>query len=485
MTFPAIPVAFTGPTPQRPGADLPQIAGPTGLAVQRFGALLAGLAPHAAQNGPLADAGLVGADPAQDPTTPQKGDVAQLAGAAEGPAQTNDAETADIFQGLGAPEGEENAPVLAPDLSVDLVPNTAFLVAPAQPLPHLPVGGAGDAFTHQDPQFGAPTLPVVGGAVAVVSAPGVEMPATPLPGGGQNLAQPSLLRPAHLAAGGSGPFGPLAPATMPLSTGAGTGTGDALGLWAAAPMADGDYTQYAPPPPLAPAAGASPNSAGQWPAAMAAPQPGLPLSAGPTAADGPQRPLAPAPGPMPAPPLPATIPVLGPENGPIAALDQGQTSRPNIAQTFPAPSPDYAKPLPPLHRPQERQRRWHRLRLCRPCPCKLRAGRPTRPPRRWCRQNWRRRRHRPRLTRQKPWYCPAAGRRPSRLMRRQRPQCPCTPKKTRWLRAPWLPRSWCRALVPLNRPHRAWKRRNRLQGTPLCPHPPCPHPPRWHRQCRK
>lgn len=347
MTFPAIPVAFTGPTPQRPGADLPQIAGPTGLAVQRFGALLAGLAPHAAQNGPLADAGLLGADPAQDPTTPQKGDVAQLAGAAEGPAQTNDAETADIFQGLGAPEGEENAPVLAPDLSVDLVPNTAFLVAPAQPLPHLPVGGAGDAFTHQNPQFGAPTLPVVGGAVAVVSALGVEMPATPLPGGGQNLAQPSLLRPAHLAAGGSGPFGPLAPATMPLSTG--TGTGDALGLWAAAPMADGDYTQYAPPPPaLAPAAGASPNSAGQWPAAMAAPQPGLPLSAGPTAADGPQRPLAPAPGPMPAPPLPAAIPVLGPENGPIAALDQGQTSRPNIAQTLPAPSPDYAKPLPPL-----------------------------------------------------------------------------------------------------------------------------------------
>ena len=110
MTFPAIPVAFTGPTPQRPGADLPQIAGPTGLAVQRFGALLAGLAPHAAQNGPLADAGLLGADPAQDPTTPQKGDVAQLAGAAEGPAQTNDAETADIFQGLGTPEGKKTHP---------------------------------------------------------------------------------------------------------------------------------------------------------------------------------------------------------------------------------------------------------------------------------------------------------------------------------------------------------------------------------------
>ena len=163
MTFPAIPIAFTGVPLQRPNADLPQIAGPSGVAVQTFGALLAGLALHPDRRAPLLDAATLGADPVPETTPPDPGDLAQSAGAAEVPAQTEDAETAYVFHGLDGPEGAETAAISAPDFSAAPVPVTLNLAVSVPSQPPLPEAGAQDTAAPENPQLGAILRPVVGG----------------------------------------------------------------------------------------------------------------------------------------------------------------------------------------------------------------------------------------------------------------------------------------------------------------------------------
>ena len=163
MTFPAIPIAFSGVPLQRPNADLPQIAGPSGVAVQTFGALLAGLAPHPDQRAPHPDAAMLGADPAPEAPPPNPDDLAQSVTTAGGAAPIEDAENTHLFQGFDGPEGAEIPASSAPDFSVALAPSTVNLAVPAQPQQPLPDAAVKDAAVPQNPQLGAVMRPVVGG----------------------------------------------------------------------------------------------------------------------------------------------------------------------------------------------------------------------------------------------------------------------------------------------------------------------------------
>ena len=307
MTFPAIPIAFSGVPLQRPNADLPQIAGPSGVAVQTFGALLAGLAPHPDQRAPHPDAAMLGADPVPETPPPDPDDLAQSVTTAGGSAPIEDAENTHLFQGFDGPEGAEAAASSAPDFSVALAPSTVNLAVPPQPQQPLPDAAVKDAAVPQNPQLGAVMRPVVGGA------PVVEMPGMQVPGDGPGLAQPSM------------PLGRVdAMAPVPVLPVAHAAVG---------PMADADTTQP-PPPPVAPAAGTSPHTAGQWPAAVDTPQPGLPAAAMPSLATQAQGLVQPAPGPMAPAPLMAAAPAAVP--------GQGQSNQPDGAQILIAKSPDQA-----------------------------------------------------------------------------------------------------------------------------------------------
>lgn len=320
MTFPAIPIAFSGVPLQRPNVDLPQIAGPSGVAVHTFGALLAGLAPHPDQRAPHPDAAMLGADLVPETPPPDPDDLAQSVTTAGGSAPIEDAENTHLFQGFDGPEGAEAAASSAPDFSVALAPSTVNLAVPAQPQQPLPDAAVKDAAMPQNPQLGTVMRPVVG------AAPVVEMPAMQVPGDGPGLAQPSMPAPASIIVGGIG-WAPLTPVVMaPV-------LGDAQALGALVPMADADTTQP-PPPPVAPAAGTSPHTAGQWPADVVTPQPGLPAAAMPSFATQAQGLAQPAPGPMAPAPLMAAAPA--------AVLGQGQSDQPDGAQILIAKSPDQA-----------------------------------------------------------------------------------------------------------------------------------------------
>ena len=311
MTFPAIPIAFSGVPLQRPNVDLPQIAGPSGVAVQTFGALLAGLAPHPDQRAPYPDAAMLGADPVPEIPPPDPDDLAQSVTAAVGSAPIEDAENTHLFQGLDGPEGAEAAASSAPDFSVALAPSTVNLAVPAQPQQPLPDAAVKDAAVPQNPQLGTVTRPVVG------AAPVVEMPGMQVPGDGPGLAQPSM------------PLGRVdAMAPVPVLPVAHAAVG---------PMADADTTQP-PPSPVAPAAGTSPHTAGQWPAAVVTPQPGLPAAAMPSLATQAQGLAQPAPGPM----APAPLMAAAPAGSPAAVLGQGQSDHTDGAQILIAKSPDQA-----------------------------------------------------------------------------------------------------------------------------------------------
>ena len=328
MTFPAIPIAFTGVPLQRPNADLPQIAGPSGVAVQTFGALLAGLAPHPDQRAPLLDAATLGADPVPETTPPDPGDLAQSVGAAEVPAQTEDAETAYVFHGLDGPEWVETAAISAPDFSAAPVPVTLNLAVSVPPQPPLPEAGAQDAAAPENPQLGAISRPVAGGA------PVVEMPGMPVPGAAPRSAGPSMPMPASLGVGGIG-WAPLTPVSMPLDRAVAQAPG------ALVPMADADTT-LPPPPPLAPAAGTSPHTAGQWPAGVVTPQPALLPAAVPSFAAEAQDLAQPAPGPMAPAPRMAAAPSVAPAVSPATVHSQAQSDHTDAAQILIAKSPDQA-----------------------------------------------------------------------------------------------------------------------------------------------